>query len=505
MRTLLFIPTYNECKNVQKLCKELLELNLPIDILFIDDNSPDGTGEILDQLAAEHTKIKVEHRAGKQGIGSAHYFGITYAYDNGYQVLMSMDADFTHKPEYLLRLLEFSETADVVVASRYMSDNSLPGWNIMRRLLTHSGHLMTRLLLRMKYDATGALRLYRIDRIPKVAFDIVDSKGYSFFFESLYVLFKNGFKIKEIPIELPARTYGSSKMDMREVQKSVILLFKTFFQSLISPAKFEIGKPLTADEIDNNHYDPQGWDAYWEVKKSGWSFVYDLVADVYRKLLIRPSLNYFIKKSFKKDSTLLHAGCGGGQVDLEIREYADITPLDISVNALNWYRRVNGDCKVIHGSIFQIPVAENSFDGIYNLGVMEHFTEDEISKILIEFRRVIKPEGKIVLFWPPEFGLSVNFFKLLKRMLGFFGRKDAKFHPDEITRVRSKKHVTDMLNKNGFTISEYKFGLKDLYTQVMIVAEKLEGWKIETDKNETAKNSGDTVASKSTERSSVAA
>jgi dolichol-phosphate mannosyltransferase len=472
LKTLLFIPTYNEKDNAPKLCEELLALNLPIDILFIDDNSPDGTGRILDEIAAKNPSVKVAHRAGKQGIGSAHYYGITYAYENGYQILMSMDADFTHRPEYIVKLLALKGAAEVVIASRYMQDNSLPGWNFLRRLLTRTGHVLTSILLRMNYDATGALRLYRIDRIPKQAFDIVDSKGYSFFFESLYVLFRNGYKIHEFPIELPARTYGSSKMDLKEVFKSVRLLFKTFFQSIISPSKYKVSKPLKNEEIDTRQHDPQGWDAYWNQKKSGWSVVYDLVADIYRKLLIRPSLNYFIRKTFKKGDKLLHAGCGGGQVDSQIRNYAEILPLDISVNALNWYRRVNGDCQVIHGSIFEIPLPDQSLDGIYNLGVMEHFTEDEIGGILKEFRRTLKPEGKILLFWPPEFGVSVSFFKGLKSILGFFGKKDAKFHPDEITRVRSKEHVVGLLNKAGFSMYEYYFGIKDMYTQAMIVAGK---------------------------------
>jgi dolichol-phosphate mannosyltransferase len=474
MRSLLFIPTYNEKDNVARLCQELLDLNLPVDLLFIDDGSPDGTGEILDRLALGNKSLNVIHRSGKQGIGSAHQFGIRYAYENGYQVVMSMDADFTHRPQDLLSLWMLKDEVDVVVGSRYMSEKSLPGWNFFRRFLTKTGHFLTVSLLGMPYDATGALRLYRIDRIPQSAFQLVESKGYSFFFESLFVLFKNHYRIAEIPITLPARTYGSSKMSLREVGKSVSLLVKTFFQNTVSPSKFRISKPLNDDEIDAQHHDPQGWDQYWEVKKSGWSFIYDLVADVYRKVLIRPSLNRFIKANFSEGSKLLHAGCGGGQVDSQLRSYADILPLDISVNALNWYRRVNGDCRVVHGSVFDIPLPNESVDGVYNLGVMEHFTEEEISRILAEFSRIIKPQGKIVLFWPPEFGVSVMFFKCLGSVLRIFGRKDAKFHPAEITRVRSREHVKRLLESNGFVMSDYYFGIRDMYTQAMIVGKRAE-------------------------------
>jgi len=472
MKTLLFIPTYNESENVPELCRQLLELKLPIDILFIDDNSPDGTGQLLDEISARQPTIKVAHRQRKEGIGSAHQYGIRYAYDNGYEILMSMDADFTHRASYLPKLLEHAHSADIVIASRYMSDSSLPGWNLFRRLLTSAGHIMTVTFLGMKYDATGALRLYRIDRIPKSAFDLVLSKGYSFFFESLFVLFFNGFRIHEIPIELPARTYGSSKMDYWEAWRSVKLLFRTCVQKLVSPAKFRIATPLTPGEIDSRYVDRQGWDKYWEVTKSGWNFVYDIVADLYRKLLIRPSLNRFIKRTFRPGTRLLHAGCGGGEVDIEVRKYADILPLDISPNALSWYRRVNGNCHVLHGSIFDIPLPDSSLDGVYNLGVMEHFREDEIELILREFRRVLKPEGKILLFWPPEFGMSVRFFKALKFALGLVGKKGVSFHPEEITRVRSRAHVEGLLTKSGFAVSEYYFGPADFFTQVMIVAAK---------------------------------
>lgn len=472
MKALLFIPTYNERDNAPRLCDELLALNLPLDILFIDDGSPDGTGELLEEISSRNTSIKVVRRDGKKGIGDAHQFGVRYAYERGYQIVMSMDADFTHRPEDILRLLSLKDQADVVVGSRYMSKNSLPGWNLFRRVLTKVGHLLTVVLLKMPYDATGALRLYRIDNIPQAAFNLVESRGYSFFFESLYILFKNKFRVREIPITLPARTYGNSKMDFREIRRSVTLLLKTFAQSVISPAKFKISVPLGSAEINQKHHDPQGWDSYWEVQKAGWSVIYDLVADVYRKVLIRPSLNRFIKAHFSPGSKLLHAGCGGGQVDSQLREYADILPLDISVNALNWYRRVNGNCRVVHGSIFEIPLQDESVDGVYNLGVMEHFTEEEIALILGEFRRVVKPGGKIVLFWPPEFGVSVNFFKLLRNALSFLGKKDAKFHPDEITRVRSRAHVRGLLESSGFIMTDYYFGLRDMYTQAMIVGTK---------------------------------
>jgi SAM-dependent methyltransferase len=363
--------------------------------------------------------------------------------------------------------------AAVVVGSRYLRAGSLPGWNPYRRVMTLTGHALTRLLLGLRYDATNAFRLYRLDLVPVRALDLVGSTGYSFFFESLHVLHRNGFRIAEVPVPLPARTYGSSKMTAGEVKRSVTLLATTWFRSVFNPEQFEIGEELDPGTVDPALHDEQGWDAYWDGQKTkGGRLLYDAIASFYRKWIIRPSLNRFVRRHFAPGSQILHAGCGSGQVDADIRHHAAITGLDLSVNALRLYKKVNGArCRTLHGSIFAIPLPDGSVDGVYNLGVMEHFEEADIVRILREFRRVLKPSGRIVLFWPPEFGLSVLFFKALG---GFFRhvlrRRDVKFHPDEITRVRSRAHVTGLLAEAGFEVLEYSFGPRDAFTYAIVAA-----------------------------------
>lgn len=216
----------------------------------------------------------------------------------------------------------------------------------------------------------------------------------------------------------------------------------------------------------------KSWDLYWSSKKT--RILYDIIAEIYRRVLIRPSLNHFIKKYFKKGEVVLHAGCGSGQVDANIREHIKITALDISPNALEIYKRENGaNANTIQGSIFSIPLADQSVNGVYNLGVMEHFYEDDIAKILKEFYRVTTVDGKLVLFWPPEFGLSVLFFKMLKWIFAkVFRNPDIQFHPDEVCRVKSREHVENILNAAGFKIEEYYFGLRDFFTYSVIVASK---------------------------------
>lgn len=469
--TLVFIPTYNEAENVKLLYQQIKELGLDLDLLFLDDNSPDGTGEILDQISSQDKRVNVIHRKGKEGIGSAHLCGINWAYDQGYKTLITMDCDFTHPPYYIKELLKASEDFSIVVASRFLNSKSLVGWNLLRKTLTHLGHFATKFFLDLPYDATGALRLYKLCEIPREGFDIVKSKGYSFFFESLFILKKNNFKIKEIPINLTPRTYGNSKMDYLQVFKSILLLLQTYATMKVEPERFIIPMPLN-DIVNSTKIDTQGWEDYWASQKG--RSLYDIVAAIYRKLIIKRALNVFVREYFQKGSSILHAGCGGGQVDKDIREEYSLTALDISVNALSLYDRANKNkCKLLHGSIFEIPLADSSLDGIYNLGVMEHFTEDEIRLIFKEFNRVIKDGGRVIIFWPPKFGLSVIFFKGLAKFLNIFvEEKNMKFHPDELTRLQSFNHAKNLVAGSGFGIIRYYFGPKDLFTQVALVLEK---------------------------------
>ena len=474
-KTLIFIPTYNEKENVVKICEEILDLELDLDILFIDDNSLDGTGVIIDELSEKYTNVKVLHRPKKLGIGSAHLDGINWAYEKGYKKLITMDCDFSHSPKYIPEILKESESYEIVVGSRYLLKNSLEEWSIFRKLLTRIGHFLTKTLLRMRYDATNALRLYQIDKIPQYIFKIANSRGYSFFFQSLYILHLNGLSIKEIPINLPSRTYGHSKMSFKEIIRSTNLLVYMCLTTLTKKEKFKVCEPFNIHSDNLTEKDKQGWNEYWESpKKSLGAVVYRIIAAFYRVFIIKPSVNYFIKKYFPRGANLLHAGCGSGQVDIDICNYVSITALDISIKALNIYKKVNkNNCKLIHGSIFNMPLGNEVFDGIYNLGVMEHFTEEEIKKILSEFRRVLKPGGKIMLFWPPEFGLSVIFLKIVKFILEkIFGKRNVKLHPDEITRLKSKRHIKNLITKTNFSLIECYFGIRDLFTHYVIVAEK---------------------------------
>lgn len=472
-RLLIFVPTYNENRNVERLCAELRALPLDADILFIDDGSPDGTGATLDRLARQHPRISVIHREGKLGIGSAHLAGITYAYDKGYDLLITLDADFSHNPADIPRLLAARDAdVDVVVASRYLEPDSLPGWSPHRLFLTLFGHFLTWALLRMPYDASGALRLYDLRRIPRELFALVTARAYAFFFESLFVLHRNGCRIREIPIVLQARVYGSSKLTIREGLRSGRFLLGLFFAHLTDPGRFLRARPI--DTLRPDLRETQGWDEYWTEKRHALAAPYDLVAAVYRQV-IRLNLRRQAERSFARGARLLHAGCGSGQVDQGLHERMRITAVDISERALKLYARNNPRAsRIEQASIFDLPFEAGAFDGVYNLGVLEHFRREEIREILGEFHRVLKPRGRLVVFWPHRRGSSVLFLKALRHLIRMVSGRDPKFHPDEISLLGSRDEALAILRGTGLVLREYHFGARDLFVQCVVVAEKLE-------------------------------
>ena len=474
--TLIFIPTYNERENVEPMCRALLALidrgAVDADVMFIDDNSPDGTGQVLDRLAAERPdRVSVVHRAGKEGIGTAHQAGINRAYDLGYKTLITLDCDFTHSPDDIPRLLERLPGHDVVVGSRYLKSGSLPGWNLLRRFLTNFGHFLTERLLGMTYDATGAFRVYRIGAIPRELFTLIKSRGYSFFFESLFLLHRNGYRIAQVPIVLPARTYGHSKMSFRDAARSARQVFEMYYQNATNPGQFMIPGP--APTLKPELVDPQGWDAYWGTKDRKSGVVYEVIAAIYRNGVIKRRLRWAVRRNFAPGSALLHAGCGSGQVDVDLQHEMKLTAIDISPGALELYRRNNPRAvRVEHASVFDLPYADDEFDGAYNLGVVEHFTHDEIRAIFRELKRVIRPGGQVVIFWPHRWASSVIVLKFVHWVLNRVLKRHVQLHPPEISLVRSRKMAYALLRDAGLEPVRYTFDVRDFFVQAVVVGRK---------------------------------
>jgi dolichol-phosphate mannosyltransferase len=216
-RIMVVVPTYNEADNLPTMVGELLALELPqVEILIVDDNSPDGTGEIADDLVKRHPdRMHVMHRAGKLGLGTAYVTGFTYALERGADLVVQMDADFSHSPGYILRLVEAIEDYDIVVGSRYVSGGSLDErWSWWRYALSWwANSVYTRLILGLKVkDATAGFKCWRRATLEGIGLDRVRSNGYVFQVEMAYLTEKLGYRFFEIPIHFEDRRIGHSKM-----------------------------------------------------------------------------------------------------------------------------------------------------------------------------------------------------------------------------------------------------------------------------------------------------
>jgi dolichol-phosphate mannosyltransferase len=469
--TLLFVPTYNERDNAPRMARELVALALDADVLFVDDNSPDGTGKLLEELKKEIPRLIVHHRSGKLGIGTAHSEAIAWAYSQKYKTLVTLDCDFTHSPADIPSMIGAAQNADIAVGSRWVNRDSLPGWNLFRRAMTFLGHGLTKFVLGIPQDASGAFRVYRLDRIPADIFGLVKSKSYAFFFESMFIFNRNKLSIQEISIALPARTYGNSKMSTKVAFNSARYIFELAIQNIRRPEQFLL--PSQNLRLDASISDPQNWDAYWNESGETGNPVYEIIAGVYRRCFIKRNLEKAIRREFPPGSSLLHAGCGSGQVDINIQSEMKITALDISKGALALYSRNNKNAAaIVHGSVFNLSFPDNTFDGIYNLGVMEHFTEEEIHRILREFHRVLKPNAKIVIFWPHARATSVLVLGFCHQFLRFVLKSNRQLHPTEISLMHSKKHACKTFALNEFRLVGYGFGPSDLWIQVVLVGSK---------------------------------
>jgi SAM-dependent methyltransferase len=214
------------------------------------------------------------------------------------------------------------------------------------------------------------------------------------------------------------------------------------------------------------------WDEYWAKAPKTHNRVYDRIAVFYRKYIIKPYLKRYFSRYFPGKQAILHAGCGSGQVEEGIIDADSVIGFDISGNALSLYKKNHPGSNLILGDIMATAFREESLDGIYNLGVMEHFSEEEIQCILSEFHRVLKTEGTVILFWPPRYGATVIFLKGVHFFYNSVLGKKVRLHPPEPSLLRSRSHVESMVNKAGFRMRSYDFGIRDLFTYAVVVLEK---------------------------------
>ena len=238
---LVIVPTLNEKNNIIILLKKLKLTKILHDILFIDDNSKDGSQEVIKKIAKKNRNINYIFRPKKLGIGSAHKEGFVWSYKKKYKIIVTMDADGTHDPKYMKFMIQKLQRSnyDVVTTSRFLKKNSLKNWPLFRIILTTLRHIAISFLLFMPYDASGAFRCINCRKVKLKDLILTKQDSYSYFWESLFILYKKKYKISQIPIQLPYRKLGSSKMQIKDMIFSLYYLMIVFVKKIFGQYNFQ--------------------------------------------------------------------------------------------------------------------------------------------------------------------------------------------------------------------------------------------------------------------------
>lgn len=233
-RVLVIVPTYNEAKNLPQIVPEILRQDPRLDVLVVDDNSPDGTGDIADRMAQGRSRVHVLHRQAKEGLGRAYLAGFRWGLSQGYEAMFEMDADFSHDPNFLPRFLEAIHDADLILGSRYATGVNVINWPISRLLLSLGANLYARVVTGLPLsDSTGGFKCFRREVLEAIDLDQVRSNGYAFQIEMSFRAWKKGFKLKEIPIIFHDRVEGHSKMSRRIMREAIWMVWWLRLQSLL--------------------------------------------------------------------------------------------------------------------------------------------------------------------------------------------------------------------------------------------------------------------------------
>ena len=233
MEKLIIIPTYNERDNIERLLERVLALPYGFEILVVDDGSPDGTGDVVEAWSKRDARVHLLRRAGKMGLGSAYRDGFRYALDHGAQLIFEMDADFSHDPDALGGFLTAAEDADVVLGSRYLNGVSVVNWPLSRLFLSYFANAYTRWITGLPVrDATGGFKCFRRKALESVRLDKVKSDGYAFQIEMTYKCWRNGMRVKEIPILFVDRLVGVSKMSRHVIWEAAGMVWQLRFVDL---------------------------------------------------------------------------------------------------------------------------------------------------------------------------------------------------------------------------------------------------------------------------------
>ena len=233
-RTLVVTPTYDEAENIERFIAEVLAQGTDIDVLVVDDNSPDGTGDIVERIKSKNSRVHLIRRSGKMGLGTAYVEGFKYAIKNKFDYIFEMDADFSHSPDEIPNFLNKMSDCDLVIGSRYTNGVRIINWPIRRLILSYGANLYTRIITGMPvHDATGGFKCFRRKVLESIDLDKVHSNGYSFQIEMNFKAWSKGFKVCEHPIIFMDRRWGVSKMSKKIVYEAVFMVWRLKFRKIL--------------------------------------------------------------------------------------------------------------------------------------------------------------------------------------------------------------------------------------------------------------------------------
>ena len=352
MKVFVIIPTYNEKENIGGLTGRILALPIAAEVVVVDDNSPDGTGALLDSLKATERRLHVIHRAGKLGLGTAHVAGLKYAIEHNADFAVTMDADFSHDPSYIPALVQTAQKFDLSIGSRYVDGGGAENSPFHRRLLSRAANMFAKAALGLKTsDCTAGFRCYKVQTLKTADLEGIFSNGYSFLIEMLYRLQRLGFSVGEIPIRFIDRELGASKISRNEIFK-----------------------------------------ALYTVIRLAWTRVNPL-----NQLRM-----FFHKGRYAKVTAMLGSGktldigcgrpceCMPDQSFLRFLARPDAVGLDL--------KDVKGPYGFFRGSVTAMPFRAGELDNVVAMEILEHITD--VPAALTEIKRVLKPGGVLIMSTP---------------------------------------------------------------------------------------------------------
>jgi len=372
--TSVILPTYNEKYNIKNIIEKILEVRKDLNIIVVDDNSPDGTSEIVKSLKRNHPSIHLITRPEKMGLGTAYIAGFKYAKEKlNSKYVITMDCDFSHSPYVIPTIIKELNENDLVIGSRYIKDGKVIDSPIMRRFISKLANFCASYFVGIKVkDATSGFRGYRLEILEKINYDKIFSNGYSFLTEILYKISKiKNVKIKEIPITFYDRKYGKSKISKKEILKAIYTVIRlTIFRILI---KKEI--------------------PYYNLVEKEAS----LLNPINYLSFIFHTKRYIEVMKMIKDGNILDIGCGkpsSFMVDGSFLIFIDRKEsVGIDINDLK-----TKDFKFIKANVLNLPFQNESFDNIVAMEILEHI--EEVDRALSEIKRVLKKDGVFIMSTP---------------------------------------------------------------------------------------------------------